>query len=63
MLQKKKTADFLDFGFKHYHYFKEDFSKSREYLNKIVKMESVSAVVVQMPLPVEINTSILNVIS
>ena len=62
ILQKKKTAEFLDFGFKHYHYSKEDFSKSREYLNKIVKMESVSAVVVQMPLPAGINSSIVNVI-
>lgn len=62
VIQKKKTADFLGFSFKHYHYFESDFSKSREYLNKIAKMEKVSAVVVQMPLPQEINYSVLNVI-
>ncbi|MEK7629410.1 MAG: bifunctional 5,10-methylenetetrahydrofolate dehydrogenase/5,10-methenyltetrahydrofolate cyclohydrolase [Patescibacteria group bacterium] len=62
IIQKRKTAESLGFGFKHYHYSKEDFPKAREYLNKIVKMESVSAVVVQMPLLVEINVSILNVI-
>ncbi|MDP3764055.1 MAG: bifunctional 5,10-methylenetetrahydrofolate dehydrogenase/5,10-methenyltetrahydrofolate cyclohydrolase [bacterium] len=62
IIQKRKTAESLGFGFKHYHYSKDDFSKARVYLNKIVKMENVSAVVVQMPLPAEINTSILNVI-
>ncbi len=62
IVQKRKTAESLGFGFNDYNYSKDDFSKAREYLNKIVKMESVSAVVVQMPLPAEINNSILNVI-
>ncbi|MDP3800426.1 MAG: bifunctional 5,10-methylenetetrahydrofolate dehydrogenase/5,10-methenyltetrahydrofolate cyclohydrolase [bacterium] len=62
IIQKRKTAESLGFGFKDYNYSKESFSKAREYLNKIVKMEDVSAVVVQMPLPAEINVSILNVI-
>lgn len=62
IIQKRKTAESLGFGFKHYHYSKQDFSKAREYLNKIVKMKNVSAVVVQMPIPSKINISILNVI-
>ncbi|MBI2454251.1 MAG: bifunctional 5,10-methylenetetrahydrofolate dehydrogenase/5,10-methenyltetrahydrofolate cyclohydrolase [Parcubacteria group bacterium] len=62
IIQKKKAADFLGFGFKHYHYLESDFSKSREYLNKIAKMKKVSAVVVQLPLPQGINYSLLNVI-
>ena len=60
--QKRKTAEFLGFGFNHYHYAKEDFFKAREYLNKIVKMEKHSSVVVQLPLPAGVNYSILNVI-
>lgn len=62
ILQKKKTADFLGFGFKQYHYSEVDFPKAREYVNKIAKRESVSAVVVQMPLPAGINDSLVNVI-
>ena len=61
--QKKKAADFLDFGFKHYH-FDSDISSGefRLRLNKIAKLEANSAVVVQLPLPANINAAALNVI-
>lgn len=62
IIQKKKVADFLGFGFKQYHYSESDFPKAREYVNKIAKMENVSVAVVQMPLPAEVNSSIVNVI-
>ncbi len=62
ILQKKKTAEFLGFDFDHYHYATADFPQARAYLNKIVKMQKISAVVVQLPLPAGLNYSILNLI-
>lgn len=60
--QKRKTADFLGFAFNHYHYSELDFPKARDYLNKISRSEKHTAVVVQMPLPREVNPAVLNVI-
>lgn len=62
IIQKKKTAEFLGLGFQYYHYSNEAISSEREYLNKIVKMEKNSAVVVQLPLAEGISYSILNTI-
>ena len=63
ILQKKKTAEFLGLGFENYHY--EDISSPKKitaYLNKIAKMDKVSAMVMQMPLPQNINSSVVNII-
>lgn len=63
ILQKKKTAEFLGLGFENYHY--EDISSSKKiaaHLNKIAKMDKVSAMVVQMPLPQNVNSSVVNII-
>lgn len=63
VLQKKKAAAFLGFGFKRYHF--DAGISSGEFrlrLNKIAKLEANSAVVVQLPLPVGINAAALNVI-
>ncbi len=62
ILQKEKTANFLGFGFNHYHYKESDFPKVRDYVNKIVKMENISAVVMQLPLPEGISPALVNVI-
>lgn len=62
VIQKRKTAEFLGLGFQHYHYSPKAASSEREYLNKIVKMEKNSAVVVQLPLAEGISYSILNAI-
>ncbi|MBI4120087.1 MAG: bifunctional 5,10-methylenetetrahydrofolate dehydrogenase/5,10-methenyltetrahydrofolate cyclohydrolase [Parcubacteria group bacterium] len=61
--QKEKAAVFLGCGFKHFNY-PADVSAAelRAHLNKIVKSRLNTAVIVQMPIPSRINSSILNVI-
>jgi methylenetetrahydrofolate dehydrogenase (NADP+)/methenyltetrahydrofolate cyclohydrolase len=63
ILQKKKAAEFLGFGFRHFN-FKSTISsaKFREELNRISKSKKNASVIVQLPLPEKINNSVLNVI-
>lgn len=63
ILQKKKAAEFLGFGFRHFN-FKPTISsaKFREELNRISKSRKNTSVIVQLPLPEKINNSVLNVI-
>lgn len=63
ILQKKKAAEFLGFGFRHFN-FKPTISsaKFREELNRISKSRKNTSVIVQLPLPGKINNSVLNVI-
>lgn len=63
VLQKRKAADFLEFGFKHFN-FKPSISSSkfREELNRISKSNKHTSIVVQLPLPKNINSNVLNVI-
>ena len=61
--QKKKAADFLGFGFRHFN-FKPEISsaKFREELNRISKSKKNTSVIVQLPLPENINANVLNVL-
>jgi len=61
--QKKKAADFLGFGFRHFN-FKPEISsaKFREELNRISKSNKHTTVIVQLPLPICVNLNVLNVI-
>ncbi|MEK7500739.1 MAG: tetrahydrofolate dehydrogenase/cyclohydrolase catalytic domain-containing protein, partial [Patescibacteria group bacterium] len=61
--QKEKAANFLACGFKHFNYAADiSAAELRGRLNKIVKSRLNTAVIVQMPLPEHVNSSILNVI-
>ncbi len=63
ILQKKKAAEFLGFGFKHFSFnVSMSSAKFREELNRISKSKKNTAVIVQLPLPEKINNSVLNVI-
>lgn len=62
ILQKRRAARSLGFGFEQYHCADISPAKTRAYLNKIAQMDKHSAVVVQMPLPANINPSAVNVI-
>lgn len=61
--RKEETAEFLGVGFKHYGFEEAIGTKeARQRLNQITKANQTSAVVIQLPLPKNINPSILNVI-
>lgn len=61
--QKKETALALGFGFEHYHFdLPITASKLRTELNKIAKRKSINGLIIQMPLPPGVNSTIVNVI-
>lgn len=61
--KKKETAEFLGIGFKQYAFDESIGTKEfRRRLNQISKLDQISAIVVQLPLPESINSAVLNVI-